>query len=143
MLRSLPLTVISLALIACGVSQGTAAAQNTQTPEPYIVGGSRGLDGTNLEETTSHYLDLIAKSAGEEKSIIMIARLGDDEVSRRIILRRLSALSDYFVNTRGIAVGNAITAEGERVRGLGRVEVYVGGKLFVVFRMRRNRDFVR
>src|SRR4051812_30093608 len=119
MLRTLLLEIISLALIACGVSPGPAAAQNTQTPEPYIVGGSRGLDGTDLEETTSHYLDPIAKRAGVDKSIIMIARPGDGEISRRTTRRRLSALRDYFVNTRGIAGVNVITAEGERVRGLG------------------------
>jgi hypothetical protein len=143
MLRSLPLKIVSLALIVCGLPTGPAAAQNAQSPEPYIVGGSRGLDGTKLEETTSHYLDLIAKSAARDKSIIMVARLGDGESSRGIIRRRLSALRDYFVNTRRIAESSVIAAEGERVRGLGQVEVYVGGRLFVVFRMRRNRDFVR
>ena len=143
MLHSLLLRVISLALIVCSVSFEPVGAQNSQSPELYVVGGSRGLDGASLEETTSHYLDLIAKSAGEEKSIIMVARLGDGESSRRIIRRRLSALRDYFVNTRRIAESSVVTAEGERVRGLGQVEVYVGGKLLVVFRMRRNRDFVR
>jgi hypothetical protein len=33
-----------------------------------------------------------------------------------------------------------ITAEGERVEGYGRVELYVAGKLFSVFLARRNDD---
>lgn len=143
MWRSLFLNITSLTLIVFAVSPGRTIAHNPQTSEPYVVGGDRGLDGTNLEETTSHYLDVIAKSAAGDQSIIMIARLGDGESSRGVIRRRLSALRDYFVRTRGIAEGNVITAEGERVRGLGRVEIYVGGKLSVVFGMRRNRDFVR
>jgi hypothetical protein len=35
-----------------------------------------------------------------------------------------------------------ITAEGERVRGLGQLEFYVGGKLHSIFKVRRNKDLV-
>ena len=131
----------SLAVLLCiPLLSGHAWAQDRKASEPHILGESGGIDGANCE-TTKAYMDDALIEAGGEKSIIIIARRGDGERPNDVIQRRLYNLSGYLAETRGVSKERVITAEGERVRGLGRVEVYVGGKLSVIFKMRRNRDF--
>jgi len=117
-----------------------AAAQNTKPEKPIIIGEGRGIDGTNCEDTMA-VLDLIAQTGNEEETIIIISRLGRGETSRNIVRHRLRNLREYLYRTRGIAKERIIVAEGERVRGLGKVEAYVGGELLTTFYMKRNRDF--
>jgi hypothetical protein len=40
-------------------------------------------------------------------------------------------------------VKRIVLAEGERVRGLGRVEIYLKGRLFTVSTINRNKDLAR
>ncbi|HYW74155.1 MAG TPA: hypothetical protein VE961_24240 [Pyrinomonadaceae bacterium] len=96
-------------------------------------------NGANNEDAKAT-LDLIAERAGRDKLIIMIARQGDGE-TRTINRRRLGTASQYLQNTRGIPKERVISAESTRVRGLGKLEVYVDGKLLVVFTFRHARDF--
>jgi hypothetical protein len=67
----------------------------------------------------------------EEGVLIVIVRFGDGETSRRLMRWRLYNLRQYFL-TRGssLASEKLVIAEGERVKGLGRVEYYLGGKLY-------------
>jgi hypothetical protein len=78
------------------------------------------------------YLDNSTLEAGKdsESHIIAIARLGDGERSVRLDRRRLEFVRDYLLNQRGW--NNIVTASGERVKGYGRVELYVSGKLLYV-----------
>jgi hypothetical protein len=82
----------------------------------------------------------VAVDAGKQGLIILIARLGDGETSRVFNRRRLHNLSTYLNYIREIPNKRIITAEGERVRGSGPVEVYVNGKLMIVFTVGRNQD---
>jgi hypothetical protein len=109
---------------------------HAQTQTEPILG-----DGANNEDSKS-ILDLIAQRAGDEKLVIMIARHGDGE-SPRINRRRLGTASNYLQNTRAIPKARLVTAEGTRVRGRGKLEIYLDGKLLVVFTFRPNRDFAR
>jgi hypothetical protein len=88
-------------------------------------------------------LDLVAQRAGQEGFIIIIARLGTKETSRKLNRERMQLLADYLGNTRGVPKGRIVLAEGERVRGLGRVEIYLSGRLFTVFTINRNKDLAR
>ena len=78
------------------------------------------------------YLDLSASEASEDEDgyVIAVARLGDGERSPEINRRRLKFIRDYSVNVRGW--DRIVVASGERVKGLGRVELYAGGKLLYV-----------
>ena len=78
------------------------------------------------------YLDMSASEAGkdEEGYVIAIARLGNGERSPELNRRRLWFARDYLINRRGW--NRVVIASGERVKGLGRVELYVGGKLLYV-----------
>jgi hypothetical protein len=118
-------------------SAGLSVDAHAQGAQPRVVAGV----DCHAEESVKSLLDQAAITAGGDKSMIIIARLGDGESSRGLSRRRLSAPSMYLVGVRGVPEDRVITAEGGRVRGPGQVEVYVGGELLVVFKMKRNRDF--
>lgn len=112
-------------------------AQTDKNGPPHILSGV----DCNSVETVKALLDETAISAGKDSTIFIIARLGTGEHSRKFTRHRLFITSDYLIASRGVSKDKVITAEGERVRGFGLVEVYVGGKLFVIFKMKRNRSF--
>ena len=116
-------------------------AQTAQNPQ--IYGEPDGLTGTDCEGIMMR-LDFIAIAAGEtgkDQTIIIIARLGNGETSRRLVNVRLRQVADYL--NRRVPRERIITAEGERVSGFGQLEFYVGGKLHSIFKVNRNRDLVK
>lgn len=122
------------AVAICFVIVGRAAAQSAEAQPPIIVNGSNN-------ETTKAQLDLLAQSAGNDKLIILIARLGKGESSVRLNRRRLQTASNYLKTVRAIPEQRIITAESKPVRGLGRVEAYLCDKLLMIFTLERNRNF--
>jgi hypothetical protein len=134
---------VFLVAAVCFASFGDVLAQDKKSSEPMVIGGSVGVDGAYCESAKADF-DLIAQVANEKESnVIVIARLGRDEGARSINRLRLSQLRDWLLNVRGYSPDRIVTAEGERLRGLGQVEVYVSGKPFIIYRMRRNKDFFR
>ena len=127
------MSMLSL-LIASVLFAGSTPGQEQSAP---IV--LERFDGTHCEETKS-VLDLTAQRAGPEGFIIIIARLGTKETSSKLNRERMQLLADFMHNTRGFPRERMVLAEGDRVRGLGRVEIYLRGKLFVVFTVNRNKD---
>jgi hypothetical protein len=111
-----------------------------QSAKPIVIGGTIGIDGSNCDTTKANF-DLIAQTSKDAGTIIIIARLGQGE-SRKLIRRRLQNLQEFMYFTRGISKERTVLAEGERTNGLGLVEVYLKGELFMIFRMKRNRDFL-
>ena len=86
-------------------------------------------------------LDAAHDQAGRDGLLIVIARLGDGEQHRQDLnRRRLHNVRTYLLEFAHRSPGTIITAEGERVKGYGRVELYVGGKLFYVLMIRPNAD---
>lgn len=125
------------------VSSTLTYAQSGQSSTPQIYGEPDGLTGADCEGIMMR-LDFVAIAAGEsgkDQTIIIIARLGSGESARSLNRRRLRQVADY-VNRR-VSRDRIITAEGERVRGLGQLEFYVGGKLNIIFKVKRNRDLVK
>lgn len=131
--------VIALCLVVWSI----ASSQNAQSAKPIISEGSNGegIDGSNCDNTKALF-DLIAQNAGAEETIIVIGKLGRGELSREIVRRRMRNLQDYIYFTRGVAKERVVMAEGDRINGLGQVDVYIKGKLVVIFRLKRNRDFL-
>ena len=68
--------------------------------------------------------------------LILIARLGSGEVSRTLNQTRLASAEEYVLR-RGADL-KYVLAQGSRVRGLGRIEIYVGGKLAEIMPLRKN-----
>ena len=97
----------------------------------------------NSEEHVKAILDFasIERQKDETTTIFIITRLGNAERSRRLNQQRLFAPTRYFIERRGISEKKVVAAEGARVKGPGQVEIYVSGKLYAVFKMKRHRDF--
>ena len=91
-------------------------------------------------EVANFYLDNAALRARalDEAHLIVIARLGDGEKSRQLNVSRLRVAQNFLSNWRGVK--RVVTAEGERARGHGRLEFYVGGKLLITLPVRRNKN---
>lgn len=88
-----------------------------QTPDN-CEGNSRRLDSIRNK----------AQAGGERQVIIAIARLGKGERTPELNRRRLHTVRSYLTAMR-LPTQKLVTAEGERVSGYGRVEIYVGGEL--------------
>lgn len=71
----------------------------------------------------------------KERSLIVIAHLGDSEKSSSLNWRRLK---DVRENLSEKGMHQIVMASGERVKGFGRLEFYVGGKLLYVIAYPRN-----
>jgi hypothetical protein len=124
-------------VIFCVSLCGDVYPQSIQSSEHRVWTDISGEDC----ETTQMVLDFAAVDAGKDKSIIIIARLGSKERSRQLNRRRLSLPANYLVKTRGFSEKRIVTAEGARAGRVGQVEIYVGGELHTVLKMKRNQDF--
>lgn len=127
---------LAVSLLLIGVS--VSVAQNRSAPadvQPQTILGT-------CEDNIS-FLSNAHHLAGADGTIIAIARLGDGERSRELNRRRLHNVRVYLTEFDWQrAPQTVITAEGERVRGYGRVELYVRGILFAVLQVRRNQDLL-
>ena len=92
-------------------------------------------------------LDGIVQKTPADELIIVIAHLGDGDVRPNLNRRRLHNVRAYW--TQYLYEGREgyrrnpktiILAEGEKVKGFGQLEFYVGGKLVWVLKVARNAD---
>src|SRR5258705_2314641 len=60
--------------------------------------------------------------------VIAIARLGNGERISELNRRRLHTVRQYFI-ARGVPSDRLVVAQGERVNGYGRFEIYLHGEL--------------
>lgn len=84
------------------------------------------------------YLDQLASRVHKAKDpyLIVVARLGRAEKSEKVSWIRLNAVKSYLSDRlQGTTI---VTAAGERVKGYGQLEFYVGGRLLYVLPYRRN-----
>jgi hypothetical protein len=82
-------------------------------------------------------------AASKDGLIILIARLGNGENRQDLNHRRLHNARFYltqYLNLR--APETIVTAEGERVKGYGRIEIYISGKLHDALALKRNADLI-
>ena len=78
----------------------------------------------------------------EGRKTIIIARLGNGECSRELNQRRLYNVQTFLSRYKTISAENIVVAEGEKARGYGRVEIYVGGKLLTTLTVLKNEDLM-
>lgn len=97
----------------------------------------------NCEQNILH-LDILGELTTVEGPpdgvLIVIARLGDGERSQELNHRRLYNVQVALTNDRRIDPKRLILTSGNRVRGDGRVEFYLGGKLMGGLRVARGKD---
>jgi hypothetical protein len=105
----------------------------SSTPAP------TGCESNSSTLSASHQA---ASATGADSVIIAIAHLGDSERTRELNRRRLHNVRVFLTDFWKRAPYTVITAEAERVRGYGRVELYVGGRLFDVIAVGTNSDLL-
>src|SRR6266481_2301886 len=126
---------MALAVSLLLVSAAFTAAQDPSTPAMKME-----TKPTNCEFNIA-VLDGAHGKVGKDDLIIVIARRGVSEQRQDLNRRRLHNVRTYLVEFDHRSPETIITAEGERVNGYGRIELYVGGKLFYVLMIRPNADF--
>lgn len=81
--------------------------------------------------------------AGDDTIIIAVARLGTGERNPEINRRRLHNVKAYLTSLGWKRrPETVVTAEGERVNGYGRIEIYVRGGHWATLAVRRNQDLI-
>jgi len=98
-------------------------------------------------EFNNSVLTVLAQSTAADELVIVIARLGDSESRKNLNYRRLhnvktfltEFLTDVSVRRRQETI---VLAEGQRVKGFGRVELYIKGRLYEVLKARHNADLI-
>jgi hypothetical protein len=124
--------VITISLLLIGSCVGNGQEK---------VGGTFQIETkpTNCEFNIS-VLTGVHRAAGDNGLVIMIARLGSGEGRRELNRRRLYNARTFLTEFGHRNPQTIVTAEGERVNGYGRVELYASGKLFHVLMINRNDD---
>ncbi|MGH9930593.1 MAG: hypothetical protein ACREA9_15395 [Pyrinomonadaceae bacterium] len=132
LIRSL---VVSLLLNSTSVFFGQGKSESANVQFSQIILGT-------CEDNIS-FLSNAHHLAGADGTIIAIARLGNGERNRELNNRRLHNVRVYLTEFDWHRAPEIlITAEGDRVMGYGRVELYVRGELFAVLEVRRNQDLL-
>ena len=118
---------------------GFANYQVFQTKQETKQQPDKPLDQWPMEcEGAAARLDLAVINTGklEGAHLILVARLGSGEVSRTLNQTRLKSVEQYVLR-RGADL-KYVLAQGSKIKGLGRIEVYVGGKLAEIMPLRKN-----
>jgi hypothetical protein len=136
-MKPLPLIII-LGLVSC------SAVRAQQPPlEPVKLSDFADAKPGRCEYRTA-VLDGIHQKTPADETIMVIARLGDGEARPNLSRRRLHNVRVYWTEYHNEGhrrqPETIILAEGERVKGLGHLEFYVGGKLVEVMKVARNAD---
>lgn len=122
--------------VCCTVSSHIVVAQSDIAQTPIVVSG-------RSNEESKAGLALLAQTVKDDEFVILIARLGNGESARKINRRRLQVVRSYLDVTRTVPfpTQKVVTAEGEPSDAQGRIEVYLRGKLFMVFIFDTNKNF--
>jgi hypothetical protein len=122
-----------------------AVAAQEQKLEPIEEGFGVSDRPLNCETTLVRMENIgrLAKASTDEKGVlILIARRGNGEKSLTLSRRRLTNVRHGLQVTLGI-VKPIVVAEGERVSGFGRVEVYLDGKFIGALLARKNNVIIK
>jgi hypothetical protein len=93
----------------------------------------------NACELNSAHVDYIRNETSEsDERIFIIFRAGDGEGTKTNV-RRLNIVRRFLRNNKGLGGDKVIYARGEKVKGKGRVEFYVGGELRLVTLAKRGK----
>jgi hypothetical protein len=128
----LAVAILSLLLVSVGLAQQSTSSNSPDSLAP-----------TNCEMNAamlSRVPQQRFQGEAESDAVIAIARLGAREYSREINRRRLFNVKYYLEQYRGLNPKRIVVAEGERVKGYGRVELYVEGVLLEVLVAEYGKD---
>jgi hypothetical protein len=122
-------------LLVCG---------NLALAQERVFGPTSFPDGPTNSEINILRLEDVGRFAKKESAdgsvVILIGRLGREEQSRELSRRRLHNVREFL--TDYIPGHTIVTAEGEKAKGYGRVEIYIGGKIVDSMLAERNKDLL-
>jgi hypothetical protein len=122
------LNIVSMILALAAFTPRAPSVAQESPPETQVVEGD-----ANACELNSAYLDyMLMEQRARGERIFVIARLGRGEVNRSLNRRRLWSAGFYLLESGRTRKEQVVFAEGERVDGGGRVEFYLGSRLFLV-----------
>jgi hypothetical protein len=119
----------------CLMACASAIAHESSTGTQIIKGDA------NSCELNSAYLDyMVMEQRAKGERIFVIARLGRGEVNRSLNHNRLEYARFYLLESGRTQKEKIVFAEGERINGEGRVEFYLGSRLFLVSLAERGKN---
>jgi len=126
------LVLLFFLLIATSV---TVANQEQRAKPPYTTPQHCEVNDNQLDN--AHHL------AGDDSIIIAVAHLGDGERNPALNRRRLHNVKAYLTSFAWQRrLDTVVTAEGERVKGFGRIDIYIRGGHWSTLAVRRNEDLI-
>jgi hypothetical protein len=129
-----PILLVVILLVFRGTIRAQLAQPTLPPAEVEIVPAT----ARGCQRNTINAANLQALVSTREEKAFVIAHLGAGETNPRLNRRRLNDVKTE------LGLGNSpklIFAEGERVRGLGRIEFYLGSELMSVSLISRNGGF--
>jgi hypothetical protein len=90
-------------------------------------------------EENSAYFDVITNEVVESKERIFIIFRGGKGETETVNARRLNYVKGFLQNSKGWKVFDTIYARGEKTNGDGKIEFYLGGKLFLIVMSPKNK----
>ena len=137
------LLLILAFLIISAPIQAQAQNAKSETPEPKEASPRYAFDDVdcNYWDTSQSVLDFASIESKPDEKIFIITRRGTGERSATLSKYRMLAPKNYLTKNRWVAESRVVAAEAEPVKGPGLVEIYLGSRLYIVFKMKRNRHF--
>ena len=107
------------------------------SPEPEVIPAN----ATRCQRNTINIANLKQVARIKNEKVFVIAHLGSGEVSQNPNRRRLRDIGAEFDQISPMDRNTLILAEGERVRGQPRVDVYLGSDLYFISYIPQKGDF--
>jgi hypothetical protein len=126
--------VVVVTMVVCCYS-APAMAQDQHPPDIIAANTKR------CQLNTIYIADLKQVARIKNERVFVIAHLGSGETSSALNRRRLRDIGAEFDEISPMSRDKLILAQGQRLRGRGRVEVYLGSELYFVSYMPRNGAF--
>jgi hypothetical protein len=136
-LTLIKLTLIILILTFCILADVETALGQSEENRPRIIEKESG-------DYILSQMDILLNEAYQRKErVYVVSRLGTGEKNIRLNLARLAKAKEYFRVRKVLDMQDKfsppIFAEGENIKGKGRMEFYIGSQLFLVVLAERNK----
>lgn len=126
-----------LAIILALLSFHSSASAQNKSLEPVVVEGN----ASSCERNAASFDNLAGFLRSTEERLFIIARLGNGERSRDLNRRRLHNVRTYFKDSwPQIDPKRFVFADGDSVKGEGRIEFYLGSTLIQISYVKRGKD---
>ena len=125
---------LTLSVVSCASS--VTLAQNASPEAEVIPANAR-----RCQRNTINIANLKQVARLKNEKVFVIVHLGSGEISQRLNRRRLRDIGAEFDQVSPMDRSSLILAEGERVKGQPRADVYLGSELYFVSYMPKNGDF--